>query len=334
MKTKLTALLNIEYPIIQAPIGSATNPVLASEVSNSGGLGMLALSWKENQECIDIIRETKTLTSKPFGVNLVLDWNQDERVALCISEKVPVVSFFWGDSTKYIEKLKQHNIKICQTVSNSKEAIEYSKKGIDVIIAQGWEAGGHVKGSVASSVLIPSISSKLNIPVVASGGFTNGQGLIAAISLGASGICIGTRFLMSNEAHIEDSYSDLISKSDENSTTYVKNLFNVGWENAPHRILKNSTVLDWEKVGEPKIGKRPNEDEIIAYDSNDNPIVRYSDNSPIKGTKGNLEALALYAGQSSGLISERIPAKQIVRLIIEEAKSTLKKMEKLSNANR
>ncbi len=103
MKTKLTELLNIKFPIIQAPIGSATNPVLASEVSNSGGLGMLALSWKSKQECVDIIRETKKLTSKPFGVNLVLAWNQDERVALCISEKVPVISFFWGDSTKYIK---------------------------------------------------------------------------------------------------------------------------------------------------------------------------------------------------------------------------------------
>jgi len=329
MKTKLTKLLNIEFPIIQAPIGSATNPVLASEVSNSGGLGMLALSWKSKQECVDIIRETKKLTSKPFGVNLVLAWNQDERVALCISEKVPVISFFWGDSTKYIKKLKQNNIKICQTVSNSKEAIEYSKKGVDVIIAQGWEAGGHVKGNVASSVLIPSISNKVQIPVVASGGFTNGQGLIAAITLGASGISIGTRFLMSNEAHIEDSYSDLISESDENSTTYAKNLFNVGWENAPHRILRNSTVKDWEKAGKPEIGKRPNENEIIAYDSNNEPIIRYSDNNPVKGTKGNLEALALYAGQSAGLITDRIPAKQIVKQIIYEAKNTLEKIKKL-----
>ena len=205
----------------------------------------------------------------------------------------------------------------------------FCKKGVDVIIAQGWEAGGHVQGNVASSVLIPSISNKVQIPVVASGGFTNGQGLIAAITLGASGISIGTRFLMSNEAHIEDSYSDLISESDENSTTYVKNLFNVGWENAPHRILRNSTVKDWEKAGKPEIGERPNENEIIAYDSNNEPIIRYSDNNPVKGTKGNLEALALYAGQSAGLITDRIPAKQIVKQIIYEAKNTLEKIKKL-----
>jgi len=94
MKTKLTELLNIKFPIIQAPIGSATNPILVSEVSNIGGLGMLALSWKSSQECIDFIRETKKLTSKPFGVNLVFDWNKDERVDLCIAEKAPLISFF------------------------------------------------------------------------------------------------------------------------------------------------------------------------------------------------------------------------------------------------
>ncbi len=329
MKTKITELLDIEFPIIQAPIGSATNPILVSEVSNSGGLGMLALSWKNKQECINSIRETKKRTSKPFGVNLVLAWNQDERVNLCISEKVPVVSFFWGDSSKYIEKLKQNDIKVCQTVSNSKEAIEYSNKGVDFLIAQGWEAGGHVKGNVASSVLIPSISEKVDIPVIASGGFTDGKGLIASISLGASGICIGTRFLMSNEANIEEFYSELISKSDENNTVYVKNLFNIGWENAPHRVLKNSTFEDWKKAGEPKSGKRPNENEIIAYDSNNKPIIRYSDNNPLKGTKGNLEALALYAGQSSGLISNIISAKEIVHKIIYQAKNTLEKIKLL-----
>jgi len=143
---------------------------------------------------------------------------------------------------KIYKKLKRNNIKICQTVSNSKERITYSKKGVDFIVAQGWEAGGHVQETVASSVLIPLIANKIEIQVVASGGFTNGEGLNAAISLGASGICIGTRFLMRSEAYIDDSYSNLISKSDEDGTTYVKNLFNFGWENAPRRVLRNSTV--------------------------------------------------------------------------------------------
>lgn len=329
MKTPLTELLEIEFPIIQAPIGSATNPILASEVSNAGGLGMLTLSWKDKQACLDCILETKRLTSNPFGVNLVLEWNQDERVEICIAEKVPLISFFWGDSSKYIDRLKKHNIKVCQTVSNAKEAIEYERKGVDLLIAQGWEAGGHVKGQVASSVLIPAIADKVKIPVVASGGFADGKGLIAAISLGSSGISIGTRFLMSNEASIEEQYAQLMAKADENSTQYAKNLFNRGWENAPHRILRNSTVKQWEKADKPQPGQRPNEGEIIGYTTENKPIIRYSDANPIQGTSGDLEAMALYAGQSVGLIEERIPAKKIVETIIAEARDTLLAIQNL-----
>lgn len=322
MKTQLTELLKIKYPIIQAPIGSATNAVLASEVSNAGGLGMLALSWKNPSECVEMIRETKKQTSRPFGVNLVLNWDQEERVAICIKEKVPVVTFFWGDSSHYIEKLHDENILVAQTVSNSTDALEYSKKGVDFIIAQGWEAGGHVRGTVASSVLVPAISDKLDLPVVASGGFTNGKGLIAALCLGASGISIGTRFLMSKEAAIEEEYANMILRSDEDNTSYVTNLFNVGWDNAPHRVIKNSTVHDWEKAGRPEVGNRPNENEIIAYNLNGKPVVRYSDDSPVSGMTGKLEAMALYAGQSAGIIRDRIPARDIIVQIIKEARDT------------
>jgi len=323
MKTKLTELLGIKYPIIQAPIGSATNPALASEVSNAGGLGMLALSWENPEDCIHLIRETKKLTKNPFGVNLVLDWNQDERVAICIAEKTPLVSFFWGDSSKYIKQLQEHGIKVCQTVSNAKEAEKYTALGIDFIIAQGWEAGGHVQGKVASSVLIPSIANKVTIPIIAAGGFTNGQGLVACIALGGSGISIGTRFVMSTEAAIEQKYAHLIANATEDDTIYTADLFHRGWENAPHRVLKNSTSDSWEKAGKPGIGERPNENEIIAYNAKNEPIYRYSDNNPIKGVKGNIEAMALYAGQSAGLLKKRIPAKEIITNIIKEAKETI-----------
>ena len=152
MKTFLTEKLKINYPIIQAPIGSATNPRLASEVSNAGGLGFLALSWKSLDKCRQAIRATKRLTNKPFGVNLVLAWKQEERIALCIEEEVEVVSFFWGDSTLYIPTLKEHGITICQTVGNVSEAVKYEENNADILFAQGWEAGGHVWGEVTSLV--------------------------------------------------------------------------------------------------------------------------------------------------------------------------------------
>lgn len=328
MNTKLTAVLKIKYPIIQAPIGSATNPILASEVSNAGGLGFLALSWKSLAECRQLIRQTKALTDKPFGVNLVLDWDQTERVALCIEEGVPIISFFWGDSSKYIPTLKENGIKICQTVGNLSEAIAYEAKGVDVIIGQGWEAGGHVWGEVSSLVLLQALSKSLKIPIVGCGGFVDGKGLIAALALGADGICMGTRFLLSEEAAIEAKYSQLIIDASENDTIYTKNLFNLGWENAPHRVIKNSTVKAWLKAGQPVSGKRPDEGEIIGKTPKGAAIKLYGEDNPILGTKGQLEKMALYAGQSAGLINQQEKAKDIVEKVMKEALEILERQLK------
>ncbi len=329
MKTKLTELLKIQYPIIQAPIGSATTPELASTVSNSGGLGTLALSWKNLDLTREYIRATKKLTDKPFAVNLVLDFKQDERIQICIEEEVPIVSFFWGDSSQFINDLKKNNIFICQTVGNSNEAVEYEKKGVDFIIAQGFEAGGHVWGQVTTSILVPSIVDKVKIPVVAAGGIADGRGILAAFSLGAHGVCLGTRFLMSKEAHINPIYQNLIANASENDTLYVKRLFNIGWDNAPHRVIKNSTSNTWEEAEEATIGNRPNENEIIAYRENGKPILRYSAEAPDFGTTGNVEALALYAGQTAGLISTVKPASQIITDLIIDLKSEFKKVENI-----
>ena len=329
MKTALTELLQIKFPIIQAPIGSATTPELAAAVSNAGGLGSLALSWKDIETTRAYIRQTKQLTNKPFAVNLVLAFEQDERIQICIEEKVPVVSFFWGDATKYIDRLKQNNIIVCQTVGTATEAIEYEKAGADCIIAQGWEAGGHVWGTVATSVLVPSIVAVVQIPVVAAGGIANGKGILAALSLGAAGVSMGTRFLLSKEANVDPLYQELVSNASENDTLYADRLFNIGWDNAPHRVIKNSTVNDWIKAGKPAAGNRPNENEIVAFKSDGTPIIRYSDDGPIAGTTGNLEQLALYAGQTSGLLSIVKPASAIIDELIIELKTEFNRVQNL-----
>ena len=329
MKTGLTELLRIQYPIIQAPIGSATTPELAAAVSNAGGLGSLALSWKDLDTMRANIRQTKEMTDKPFAVNLVLAFDQEERVKICIEENVPVVSFFWGDSTKYIDQLKRKNILVCQTVGTAAEAVEYEKIGVDFIIAQGWEAGGHVWGTVATSVLIPAIVEVVNIPVVSAGGIANGKGILAALSLGAAGVSMGTRFLLSKEANVELIYQKLIAKASENDTIYTERLFNIGWDNAPHRIIKNSTVKAWENAGKPSVGSRPNENEVIAYKKNGTPIMRYSDDGPILGTTGNLEQLALYAGQTAGLVSIVKPASELMADLISELHQEFGRMQNL-----
>ena len=277
----------------------------------------------------EYIRQTKKLTDKPFAVNLVLDFEQEDRIQICIEEKVPIVSFFWGDSSQFIAQLKKNNIIVCQTVGNSSEAIDYEKKGVDFLLAQGWETGGHVWGTVATSVLIPSIVDKVKIPVVATGGIADGRGILAAISLGADGVCMGTRFLMSNEANVNPIYQELINNASENDTIHVQRLFNIGWDNAPHRIIKNSTTEIWEKVGKPNVGNRPNENEIIAHKQNGQPILRYSDDGPIAGTTGNVEALALYAGQTVGLISSVKTASQIMADLVSELLTEFNKVKNI-----
>ncbi len=329
MKTRLTELLNIKFPVIQAPIGSATTPELVAAVSNAGGLGCLALSWKSPELTKEYIRTTKKLTNKPFAVNLVLAFNQEERIQICIEEKVPVVSFFWGDCSPFISDLKKNNILVCQTVGSSAEAEKYEANGVDFLIAQGMEAGGHVWGNVATSVLVPAITDKVKIPVAAAGGIADGRGILAALSLGADGVCLGTRFLMSKEAHINPVYQKLIADASENDTLYAKRLFNIGWDNAPHRIIKNSTTNAWEEAGEPDAGNRPKEDEVIAYKQNGEKILRYSDENPILGTTGNLEALALYAGQTAGLLSTVKSASEIMTDLITDTQREFNKVQNI-----
>ncbi len=330
MQTRLTTLLEINFPIIQAPVGSATTPELVAAVSNAGGLGMLALSWADIATMREQIRKTKRLTDKPFGVNLVLEWDQSARVEICIEEQVPVVSFSWGNPAPFLHRLQSKGIKICQTVSTCEEALFFEKLGVDFLVAQGWEAGGHVLGKVASSVLTPSIADKIKIPFASAGGFTEGRGLLAALALGASGIWIGTRFLMTKEANVSPVYQELIAGATENDTVYAERLFNIGWDNAPHRVIRNSTVQNWENSGMPSIGHRPNEHEIIAQKLSGETIERYADDIPTRTTTGNLEALALYAGQSVGLVGKSVKsASEIITEIIEDASLQLDKLKLL-----
>ena len=325
LHTTLCTLLNIQLPIIQAPIGSATSPELVAAVSNAGGLGMLALSWRNLEECRQIIRETRRLTNLPFGINLVLEWSQVERLKVCLEEEVKIVSFFWGNPEPYIQIAHHSGAVVLHTVASASEAKQAVEAGVDVIVAQGWEAGGHVWGKVATFALVPSIVDVVSsIPVVAAGGIADGRGIAAALALGASGVWMGTRFLVSDEASVHPLYKQKIIEATEDNTVY-SSLFDIGWSNAPHRTLRNSTVSHWEAAGNPPISKRPNEGEIIAYFAEGRQIERYSDVIPLPGMSGDVEALALYAGQSVGLVSRLQPAGEIVQQLADEAANVLAK---------
>jgi nitronate monooxygenase len=238
-------------------MGGAVGPSVAAAVSNAGGLGTLALSGVDIESLRRQIRETRALTSRPFAVNLILDFPQEERLNACLQEGVSIISFFWRDPSALVARAKAAGATVLHTVSTAKEARHAVQCGVDIVVAQGWEAGGHVRGMVATMPLIPAVVDAVEpIPVVAAGGIADGRGLAAALALGASGAWIGTRFLASNEVAIHPHYRERLLRATEDDTVYLEELFDVGWPKAPHRVLRNSTVTAWEAAGRPATGKR------------------------------------------------------------------------------
>jgi NAD(P)H-dependent flavin oxidoreductase YrpB (nitropropane dioxygenase family) len=316
--------LGIDIPIIQAPMGGAAGPALAAAVSNAGGLGTLA-PWGANMQALrQQVRETRALTAKPFAVNLNLEFPQEERLDICLQEGVPVISLFWGDPSALVARAKAGGAVVLHTVGTAAEARLAAECGVDVVIAQGWEAGGHVRGMVATMALVPAVVDAVGpVPVMAAGGIADGRGLAAALALGASGAWIGTRFLASNEAAIHPHYRERILQATEDDTVYLDELFDIGWPKAPHRVLRNSTVAAWEAAGRPATGQRPGEGDVVATSKSRGPIVRYRSYTPAADAEGDIDALSLWAGQSAALVHKIQPAAEIVREIDSEAQAIL-----------
>jgi NAD(P)H-dependent flavin oxidoreductase YrpB (nitropropane dioxygenase family) len=326
MRTVLCDRLGIEVPIIQAAMGGVSSPALAAAVSNAGGLGMLALSWSDADAIRRQIRDTRARTDPPFGVNLVLDWPEEARVAVCLEERVPVLSFFWGDPAPFVARAHDSGATVLHTVASAADARRAAGAGVDIVVAQGWEAGGHVEGEVATLPLVPSVVDAVApVPVVAAGGIADGRGLAAALALGAAGAWIGTRFLAAEEAAIHPRYRAQLFAASATDTVHTE-LFDVKWPNAPHRVLRNKTYRAWEEAGRPPSGARPGEGEVIGHSPTRGPIQRYQSCTPASDATGDIEALSLWAGQGVGLVREVKPAASIVREIAAEAEATLKRL--------
>lgn len=305
-------------------MGGATCPALAAAVSNAGGLGTLALWTADLPTLRRQVRETRALTDKPFAVNLVLEFPQEERLEACLQEGVPVVSFFWREPSALVDRAKSGGAIVLHTVGTAAAARQAVDRGVDIVIAQGWEAGGHVRGQVATMPLIPAVVDAIGpVPVMAAGGIADGRGLAAALALGASGAWIGTRFLVSQEAAIHPCYRERILRASEDDTVYLEELFDIGWPKAPHRVLRNGTVDAWEAAGRPAAGHRPGEGQIVATSKSHGAILRYRSYTPTADAEGDIDALPLWAGQSAALVREVRPAAEIVRQIASEADAIL-----------
>jgi len=317
VRTPLCDLLGIEHPILQAPIGPVAVPALAAAVSNTGALGTLALAWAADPAAL--VRETLALTERPFGANLVLEWDQHARLDAALDAGLRIVSLTWGDPAPYVAAVHDAGGVVLHTVGSADEARRAVAAGVDVVVAQGWESGGHVWGRVATLPLVPAVVDAVApVPVIAAGGIGDGRGVAAVLALGAQAAWLGTRFLLADECPVHEHYRQRVAQAVETDAEWFADLYDVSWPNAPHRALRNATSERWEREGRPSSGSRPGEGEPVAARASGEPIVRYTSATPAEGMTGDIDALSLWAGQSVALARVRQPAAEIVAELVSQ----------------
>ncbi|HUC58617.1 MAG TPA: nitronate monooxygenase [Streptosporangiaceae bacterium] len=313
MTTPVCELLGIERPIVQAPM--AAIPELAAAVSNAGALGMVTLTWSDDVGAL--VRQTAALTERPFGGNLVLTEDQHQRLDQALEAGLRIVSFMWGDPADYVEPVHAAGGIVTHTVGSAEEAKRAVASGVDVIVAQGWEAGGHVWSKVATLPLVPAVVDAVApVPVIAAGGIGDARGVAAVLTLGAQAAWLGTRFLLADEMPIHEYYRRRLINATETDAQWYPDLYEVGWPDSPHRALRNSTAEAWEEAGRPPAGKRPGEGDVIAHFASGEQIVRYEPAPPMVGTTGDIEALSMWAGQDVALARKTQPAAEIVAELV------------------
>ncbi len=206
------------------------------------------------------------------------------------------------------------------SVGSAAEARTAQEAGADIIVAQGYEAGGHVWGQVSTIALIPAVSDAVDLPILAAGGIADGRGMAAALMLGAAGVWVGTRFLASPEAEIHDTYRASVITAAETDTDWHAELYDGHWPKAPHRTLKNPTYEAWRDAGCPPPGSRPGEGEIIGTRPSGVEIRRYECYTPRLGTVGQVDEMSMWCGQCAGSVRRVMPAAEIVAEIWDDAR--------------
>jgi NAD(P)H-dependent flavin oxidoreductase YrpB (nitropropane dioxygenase family) len=313
VRTPLCELLGIEQPIVQAPMSAV--PELAAAVSNAGALGMVALTWSDPAGAP--VTQTKALTDRPFGANLILNSDQHRRLEEALEAGLRIVSLFWGDPAGYVEQVHDADGIVLHTVGSAEEARRAVASGVDVIVAQGWEAGGHVRSQVATLPLVPAVVDAVApVPVIAAGGIGDARGVAAVLALGAQAAWLGTRFLLAQEMPVHEEYRRRVIEAAETDAQWYADLYALGWPNAPHRALRNSTAELWEAAGRPPLGSRTGEGEVMAHFASGEAILRYEPGAPMLGTTGAIEALSMFAGQSVASARQPQSAAHIVAELV------------------
>ena len=244
VRTRLTELLGIRYPVVQAAMGYVSGPRLAAAVSDAGGLGLIAAATMSLAELDQAIAETAGRTAGPFGVNLRADApDAAERVRLIVARRVPVASFAQAPRPELIATLKDAGVVTIASVGARRHAEKAAGWGIDAVIATGGEGGGHV-GAVPTSLLVPQVAAAVDIPVIAAGGFFDGRGLVAALAWGAAGIAMGTRFLLTSDSPVAGAVKGVYLAAGLDGTVVTTRI-----DGVPHRVLRTTMVDQLEGRG-------------------------------------------------------------------------------------
>ncbi|MCF6095815.1 enoyl-[acyl-carrier-protein] reductase FabK [Thermovorax subterraneus] len=305
--TEICDLLGIKYPIIQGGMAWVATAELAAATSNAGGLGIIGAGNAPPEIVRHEIKKVRNLTDKPFGVNVYfMSPFVDEVMEVIIEEKVPVITTGAGNPGKYIPRLKEAGVKVIPVVASVALAQRLEKTGVDAVIAEGMECGGHI-GEITTMALVPQVVDAVKIPVIAAGGIADARGFLAALALGAKGVQMGTRFLCSAECTIHENYKNAVLRATDRSTVVTGRP-----TGHPVRVLKNKLAREFELL--EKKGAEKEEYEALGT-------------GRLKAAvEGDAEYGSLMAGQIAGLINDIKPVKEIIEEIIEGAKKLLDDM--------
>ena len=308
MKTKITELLGIEYPIFQGGMAWIAESTLAAAVSNAGGLGIIAGGSAPIDYLRDQIRRCKELTDKPFGVNIMLmSPNAEELAQLVIDEKVPVVTTGAGNPGKYMAAWKEAGVRVVPVIPSVALAVRMERAGADAVIAEGTESGGHI-GENTTMCLVPQVVDAVKIPVIAAGGIADGRGIAASFMLGAQGVQVGTRFLASEECQIHPTYKELVVKAKDTDSIVTGRYTGHPCRNVKTKFTKK--LASGEKDG----SLTPDEFEQLTLGSLRKAV-----------QDGNLEEGSFLCGAIAGMINEVKPAKEIIEEMFAQADKLLGK---------
>jgi nitronate monooxygenase len=309
-------------------MGGVARSELVAAVTAAGGYGFLGMVREPPALIAAEIAAVRARTAAAFGVNLIPAATDPgllaEQLAVCFEQRVHALCFFWSVDARAVAAAKAAGCIVAYQVGSVRAAIDAEAAGADLIIAQGNEAGGHVHGSVSSLVLLPQVVQAVGVPVIASGGFASGASLIAALALGAHGIHCGTAFLATRESFAHDYHKRRIIQARSEDTVYT-DAFAINWPaHSPVRVLANSSVA---ALGGRLLGHDPAQlpRQAIA-DEAGRPLYRYSTDSPLRTTGGELEPLALFAGQAAGGIDTIPGAAERIEQIIAGALATLSRL--------